>query len=87
VAEFLLELYVARGDPGAVEREAARARDAADTLRSTGTTVRYVRSIYIPEDETCFLVYETETRDAVRDAAERAELPGERILETEPTTT
>jgi hypothetical protein len=86
VAEFLLELYVAKGDPGAVKREAARARAAADTLRSSGTVVRYVRSIYIPEDETCFFVYEADTRDAVRDAAGRAELQVERILETEPTT-
>jgi hypothetical protein len=86
VAEFLLELYVARGDLGAVEREAARARAAADALRRSGRVVRYVRSFYIPADETCFFVYEADTPDAVRDAARQAELQVERILETSPTT-
>jgi uncharacterized protein DUF4242 len=86
VTEFLLELYVARDDARAVERETARAREAADELRRAGTPVRYVRSIYIPEDETCFFVYEAGTREAVRDAASRARLPVERILETVPTT-
>jgi hypothetical protein len=80
VAEFLLELYVARGDASAVAGDADRARRAAEELRRSGTSVRYVRSIYIPEDDTCFLVYEASSRDAVRDAAERASLSADRIL-------
>jgi Protein of unknown function (DUF4242) len=80
VPEFLLELYVARGQVEAVERDDARARRAAAELRRSGTAVRYVRSIYIPEDETCFLIYEADTLEAVRRAASRASLPVDRIL-------
>jgi hypothetical protein len=43
--------------------------------------VRYVRAIFVPEDETCFLLYETGSADAVREAARRAGLGRERITE------
>jgi hypothetical protein len=85
VAEFLVELYVARSDAGAVECLAARARVAAAELRRRGTAVRYVRSISIPEDETCFLVYEATTAESVRAAVRRASLPADRILESATT--
>jgi uncharacterized protein DUF4242 len=83
VTEFLLELYFSRSDAAAVELGALRAREAAEELRLEGVAVRYVRSIYIPEDETCFLVYEANTSDAVRRAASRASLSSGRILAAE----
>jgi hypothetical protein len=44
-----------------------------------GTPVRYLRSIFVPEDEICFLLYEAGSADAVREAALRARLPVERV--------
>ena len=79
--EFLLECYVSRTDGGAVERGEQRARSAADELTREGTRVRLDRSIFVPEDETCFYLYEAETVDGVREAARRAGLPFERIAE------
>ena len=81
VAEFLLEVYVARTNALAVERDERRARIAAEELTREGTLVRFLRSIFIPEDETCFYLYEAETAAAVREAAQRAALPLERIVE------
>lgn len=87
MAEFLVEHYVARGDVGAIARGAKGARLAAEALTRRGTPVRYVRSIFIPEDETCFVLYEATSAEAVREAARGGALPFERISETlnEPT--
>ena len=71
MAEFLVELYVARGDSAAVEGGAERARAAAEKLTDEGEAIRYVRAIFVPEDETCFFLYEAESADAVREATRR----------------
>jgi len=81
VAEFLLELYVSRQAAAAVQRGAERARIAAGELTRAGTPVRCLRSIYVPEDETCFLLYEADSVGVVQEAARRAGLPFERIAE------
>jgi hypothetical protein len=77
--EFLVELYVARGDGVGVERSAHSARRAADELAEEGRPVRYVRSIFVPEDETCFLLYEATTAGDVEEAARRASIEFDRI--------
>lgn len=79
--EFIVELYVSRTDVVVHEQGARRARAAAEDLTREGTSVRYLRSIFVPEDETCFLLYEAASADDVRAAAERAALPFERIAE------
>ncbi len=76
-----MECYVSRADGAGIERGESRAHIAADELTREGTPVRLVRSILIPEDETCFYLYEAETAEAVREAARRAALPLERITE------
>ena len=79
MAEFLVELYVSGVDPGAVERDAERARLGAEELTREGKPVRYLRSIFVPEDETCFFLFEAASADSVREAATRAALPFERV--------
>jgi hypothetical protein len=81
MAGFVIELYVARADAGTIARGAARARLAADELARQGTAVRYLSSIFVPEDETCFFLYEAESAEAVRDAARLAALPFEHVAE------
>jgi Protein of unknown function (DUF4242) len=79
VISFLVETYapssVARAD---VE---TRARRAAAELARTGIPVRYVRSIFVPEDEMCLYLFEARSADAVREASERAGIAPERIVE------
>jgi Protein of unknown function (DUF4242) len=84
MAEFMLEFYAARGDAGAVRRRTRRARVAAAALTREGTPVRFVRSIYVPDDETCFVLYEATSCAAVREAAARAELSFERVARAVP---
>ena len=71
MAEFLVETYVARTDSAAVELGAERSRLAAEELTREGTPVRCLRSIFVPEDETCFFLYEADSADTMRAAVER----------------
>jgi hypothetical protein len=79
MAEFLVEAYVAQSDGAGADRGAERARAAAEQLSSAGEQVRFLRSIFVPEDETCFYLFEAVSVGAVRKAAERAALRFERI--------
>ena len=58
-----------------------RARDAAEQLTREGTAVRWVRSVYLPERDTCLLVFEAPTPEAVVLAGRRAGLAYDRIVE------
>jgi hypothetical protein len=82
MAEYLVERYVSRSDTEALQLGVERARRAAERLSREGTPVRLVRSIFVPEDETCFYLYEAESSDAVIEAARRAELRVDRIAQT-----
>jgi hypothetical protein len=81
VPSYLVETYLARGRAG--ERVACerRARSAAEELAKGTSHVRFERSIYVPEDEICFFVFDAPSgRDAAL-AAERAELDSIRVVE------
>jgi hypothetical protein len=79
VPEFLVEQYVSRTDAVGAGSNSERARRAAVELSSEGTAVRYLRTILVPEDETCFYFYEAGSVEAVREAARRAGMQFERI--------
>ena len=81
MAEFLVELYAACTDGAAADRSAERARLAAEDLRRVGIGVRFLRSIFVPEDETCLLFYEALSAADVQEAVTRAGLPFERITD------
>jgi hypothetical protein len=74
MAGFLLEGDASLSDPDAVE--ACAAHDGRpEQLGAEGTPVRYLRSIYVSEEETCFYLYESGFADAVREVAGSASLP------------
>jgi hypothetical protein len=51
-------------------------------MRDEGIPVRFVRSIFVPEDEACFCLYEAASVDAIRETARRAGLSIEAVVET-----
>lgn len=79
--DFVGEQYVPAGDSQAVERRARAAREATERLTVEGTPVRYMRSIFVPEDETCLHMYRADSVEAVHAAATRASLRLDRIAE------
>jgi Nickel responsive protein SCO4226-like len=80
MAEFLVELYLSRADGLSVGAAASeRARVAAEALTVEGALVRFVRAIFVPEDETCFFLYQAASAEIVREAARRAGLLAPRV--------
>jgi hypothetical protein len=77
--EFVGEHYLPAQTAQDAGHCAKAAREAADQLRREGTQVHHVRSILIPEDETCIHLYRAESMEAVRVAAARASLPLDRL--------
>ena len=71
---YLVESY-APGSAAADQRE--RARRAAEL----GTGVRYLRTTFLPGDETVLHAFEAASPESLREAAHAAELPYERIVE------
>jgi hypothetical protein len=80
---YVLELPA--GDATDLAAAGERARTAAEQLTGEGTAVRWVRSVYAPEYETCVLVFEARTPDAVDQAGRRAGLTYARIVEGDAT--
>jgi len=78
---FLAELYVSRTDADVVAHSASLARRGAEELTREGTPVRYLRSIFVPDDETCFYLFEAASVDGVRAVADRTGLRFDRISE------
>jgi len=70
--EYLVELYCTSAD---------RDSGAALARLSEGSTVRYLRSILIPGDETCLHLVEAESAEQVAEACEQAGLEADRIVE------
>ena len=82
--EFVAEQYFSRTDATGARRAGRAARDAAEELTREGTEVQLVRSIFVPQDETCLFIYEADSVESVRMAAQRAALAFERIAEAAP---
>lgn len=74
MGEYLIELYVSRGNPQEAESGRSSACAAAEALTRRGTRVEYRRSILLASEETCFLLFEADTIEAVREMAEMANL-------------
>lgn len=81
MTEFLVEVYVSKTNSAAVARTAVRLTRAAQELTAKGTPVRLLRTIFVPEDETCYLLVEAATAGIVRESARRAALLSERVVE------
>jgi hypothetical protein len=78
--KFLVERYLKQSD-GRNQRAFADAlRRSARELTREGTPVCYVRSIFLPGDETCFDLYLASSAEAVREAARRAGVRFERVV-------
>ena len=79
MAEYLVELYVAQGDLAVAQHHVAVAERAGADLTREGRAVRFLQSFFVPEDETCFLLYEADSADLVTEAVGRAGLRLEHV--------
>ena len=82
MTRFLIEAYT----PASIEIAdvEARVRRAADYLAKDGTDVRYVRAIFVPEDELCLHLLDADSADAASDLVRQAGISPDRIVEAKP---
>jgi hypothetical protein len=78
VTVYLLEAYLGRSQSGELAGIAKRLRESAQ-----GQPVRYLRSTYVPADETCFHYVEAPSVSAAEALARRAQLSFDRVLEAQ----
>ena len=81
-----MAVYMVERDlPGITNDALAGAQRAAiaSAQKSTtdGTSVRYIRSTFVPGEARCMCLFEAASPDAVRDVNESAGLPFTRIVE------
>ena len=77
---YLVESYVP-ADGAGIEEIDGRARAAAEQLTLEGAAVRHLRSILVPEDEMCVLHYDAPSREVALEAALRAGVVSDRVVE------
>jgi hypothetical protein len=71
---YLVELYAPRGITRAPQEIKA-------AIAAAGVTLRYLRTILVPADETCFCLIEAPSAGAVAELATAAGVETERIVE------
>ena len=81
LSRFLIELTPTPDGFQDIQALAARSRDACRDLTSLGTPVRFLRSVFLPEDGTCLLLFDAASAGAVEEAGRRAALPAGPVSE------
>jgi hypothetical protein len=71
-SEYLIELYAPKADCDVVSAATAR----------LGRHIQVIRSIFVAEDETCFVLVEASSAEDVHIAARKAAVTVERVVET-----
>jgi len=75
------ERYLPGITPDQLTAAAGAAKSTTATMAKEGTSVRYLRSTFIPGEEKCFCLFVGPSAEVVGTANDRAELPYERIVE------
>jgi len=81
VPSYLVETYLARGQAGERAARERRARSAAQQLTQESASVSFECSIYVPEDEICFFVFDAPSGRAAALLAHRSGLEPIRVVE------
>ena len=81
---------VDRNLPGITKEQLAGAQKAAietsRTFTAQGKNVRYIRSMFLPEEARCMCLFEAPNPQLVREVNDAAKLPYTRVVEAEDLT-
>jgi hypothetical protein len=81
VPSYLVETYLARNQAGERAARERRVRSAVKELTQERPRVSFDRSIYVPEDEICFFVFDAPSSREAALVAQRAGLDPIRVVE------
>ncbi len=76
---YLVERYLPGMSEAEVRRGIDRVRALCAELLATGTEIRYVGSIFLPLEESCFCRFDSERAETVADVNREAQLAFARI--------
>lgn len=85
---YLVEAYMPRSHGPEARAAGRRARAAAEQLSREGTAISYIRTTFLPDDETCFHLFDAVSANAVEEVSRRASLGRTRVaraFEARPT--
>lgn len=77
---YLVETYLPRSRARDARAAGRDIGTAATELAREGTQVRYVRTTFLPDDETCFHVFEAVSEEVVAEVFRRAGIVSGRIV-------
>jgi hypothetical protein len=69
---YLVELAHPEDGWAGLQATVAEVREVVAALQEDGLAIRFLRSLVVPEDGTCFLLFEAPSAEAARSAAARA---------------
>jgi len=75
MGQFLVERHLPGFKPEQLAGAAGAAKRASAELTAQGTSVRYLRSTFVPGQERCFCLFEGPSAEAVKQANDHAGLP------------
>jgi hypothetical protein len=81
VPSYLIEVYVSRSRARDMGDGGSRVRAAAAQLTREEVAIRYVRTTFLPGDETCFHLVEASSSQVVTELCRRLDLGEVRIVE------
>jgi hypothetical protein len=82
LTRYLVELERPSAGWAELQLVSARARAGAEQLAAKGVPVRFLRAIFVPEDESCCFLYEARSAEAVAEAGRHAQLAILRVQES-----
>ena len=74
LTSYTVELRLPETGWQELQQATTRARRTTEEMRREGAQVRFLRSVFVPENDTCFFLYEGTSAQSVRAAATRAQL-------------
>jgi hypothetical protein len=80
VLTYLVEAYMPRSHAQDARAAGERASAAAEKLSRKGRDVRYVRTTFLPDDETCFHLFEAASHEVVEEVSRCAQLGRARVI-------
>jgi hypothetical protein len=81
MATFMVERYLPGTGSGQAAAAELLAKQVAMHLRAEGGTVRHLRSLFVPQDEQCFVLFQAASAHALAETIQRAGIAYERITE------
>lgn len=81
MAYYIAQRHLPGITPDALAAAAGRAKQTAAEMTAEGTPVQYLRSTFIPGEETCTCLFEASSAADVEAANQRAAIPYERVVE------